>query len=115
MSTFYVLPPRPQLGERFASFLEALFPGLRWPSRSWVELAEVLQAAVVARPGVYVVFRDEVESGDVDPQLVECFGAEPGDEVVEVSLHRGDASRRKLAAPAGAAGDSACSESLARL
>ena len=30
MSRFYVLPPRPDLGERFASFLRLLFPGLDW-------------------------------------------------------------------------------------
>ena len=40
MSTFYVLPPRPVLGERFAGYLKTLFPGLDWNQAAWTELAD---------------------------------------------------------------------------
>ena len=31
MATFYVLPPRPFLGEWYAGYLRTCFPGLDWP------------------------------------------------------------------------------------
>jgi hypothetical protein len=84
MSTFYVLPPRPQLGRRFAAFLQIWFPGLEWEG-AWPDLAEALAAAVAGRPDVFVLYREDLPEGD-DParSLTENFGAEAGDEVVEV-------------------------------
>jgi hypothetical protein len=86
MSTFYLLPPRPYLGERFAGYLQGLFPGLHWDSAAWAHLAEGLAAAATAHPGVYVVHREELPDGE-DPgrALANGFGAEPGDEVIELS------------------------------
>jgi hypothetical protein len=85
MSTFYVLPPRPHLGECFAGYLRSLFPGLDWDSASWPELADTLETAVADRAGVYVVFPEELpEDEEVDRALTEVFGAEDGDEVIEV-------------------------------
>jgi hypothetical protein len=85
MSTFYLLPPRPLLGERFAGFLGQLFPGLSWDAGRWPELADVVGAAV-RQPDVYLVHREEL--GDEDPEraLRDGFGAESGDEVVEVRV-----------------------------
>lgn len=85
MSTFYLLPSRPQLGERFASFLNTLFPGLDWSSVRWADLADALGSAAIQDPDVYVVFREELPEGE-DPAtaLTDGFGAVSGDEVVEV-------------------------------
>lgn len=84
MSTFYLLPSRPVLGERFAAYLQTLFPGISWPAADWPELAERL-GETVSRPGVYVVYGDELPPG-ADPvqALAEGFGAEPDDEIIEV-------------------------------
>lgn len=85
MSTFYLLPPRPYLGQCFARYLEGLFPGLTWEGPARDNLADGLAAAATARPEVYVVFREELTEGeDVAAALADGFGAEPGDEVVEV-------------------------------
>jgi len=54
MSTFYLLPPRPYLGERFAAYLQGLFPGLQWDSAAWANLAEGLAAAAVAGDVLHV-------------------------------------------------------------
>src|ERR1700745_2091376 len=87
MSTFYLLPPRPCLGERFAAYLEALFPGLHWDSAVWANLAEGLAAAATCHAGVYVVYREELPEGE-DPAraLADRLGAEPGDGVIELRV-----------------------------
>lgn len=85
MSIFYLLPPRPYLGDRFADFLQTFFPGLDWDSISRSSLAETLRDAAGARDGVYVIYRDDLPREEAPAQaLVDGFGAEPGDEVVEV-------------------------------
>jgi hypothetical protein len=85
MSTFYVLPPRPFLGQQFAAFLQACFPGLSWDPAARAELAELLGATAQQQADVYVVFREDLaEQADVKQTLVEDFGAAAGDEVVEV-------------------------------
>ena len=86
MSTFYLLPPRPLLGRQFAQVLQEFFPGLDCSAAPSSELAESLAALIGSPPQVVVVFREDVPEG-VDPQkaLVDDFGAEAGDEVVEVS------------------------------
>jgi hypothetical protein len=85
VSTFYLLPPRAQLGERFAAYLHTCFPGLDWPAPAWAELGDLLGATVGGRPDVYVVYRDDLpEDEEVEAALASAFGAEPGDEVVEL-------------------------------
>jgi hypothetical protein len=85
MSTFYLLPPRPVLGERFARYLSQLFPGLEWSSACWSDLADVLGAAAGQHADVFVVYRDEIPDGeDIARGLKEGFGAEADDEVVEI-------------------------------
>jgi hypothetical protein len=98
VSTFYLLPPRAQMGERLAAYLQTCFPGLDWPARAWSELGELLATTVGDRPDVYVVYRDDLSDGDdVGAALVNGFGAEPGDEVVEIcpAGKRGPAEARR--------------------
>src|SRR5260370_2717489 len=85
MSTFYLLPPRPLLGARFADYLRTLFPGLNWADAVWPDLAEMLGAAASRHPDVYVIYREDLPEGEEPARaLAEGFGAEAGDEVVEV-------------------------------
>jgi hypothetical protein len=85
MSTFYVLPPRPVLGDRFAAFLQLIFPGLRWDTGMRANLADALGQAAISHPDVYVVYREDLPPGEpVMRALVDAFGAEPGDTVIEV-------------------------------
>jgi hypothetical protein len=87
MSTFYLLPSRALLGQRFSEFLEAIFPGLHWPRGDWANLAETLGLTALAQPGVYVIYREDVPEGvRLEEALRADFGAEAGDEVVEVML-----------------------------
>lgn len=85
MSTFYLLPPRPLLGERFAEFLQSFFPGLDWDCARRLALADALGEAASGRPDVFVVYRDDLPEGESPSRaLADGFGAEAGDEVVEV-------------------------------
>ncbi len=84
MSIFYVLPARPVLGEHFAGYLASLFPGLEWRRSAWTDLAEALSAAVQQRD-VYVLYRDDLPAEDNLTQvLVDGFGAEEGDQIIEI-------------------------------
>jgi hypothetical protein len=92
VSTFYLLPPRPLLGQRFAGYLDKVFPGLSWASATWPELAEALAALAARRPDVYVVFGEELPPGEEPARaLAAGFGAEAGDEVIELALAGGSA------------------------
>lgn len=81
MATFYLLPPRACLADAVAALLGKLLPGLPVPADAWDRLAERATG-----PDVYLVPRDDLPD-DVPPAvgLVEAFGAEAGDRVVEVS------------------------------
>jgi hypothetical protein len=85
VSTFYLLPPRPIMGERFAAYLGTLFPGVDWSTRTWPELADLLGTTLARHADVFVVYREELPQGESPAQaLRDGFGAETGDEVVEV-------------------------------
>jgi len=85
MSTFYLLPSRPQVGRQFAELLSGLFPGTDWPRADWHDLAEALSTAAMSQPETYVIFAEDLPVGpSLEHGLMEYFGAEPGDEVVEV-------------------------------
>jgi hypothetical protein len=85
MSTFYLLPSRPLLGDRIAGFLHPLLPGLDWDCDTRVNLVEAVVAAAQIHDGVYVVHREDLPADVPLPQaLADGFGAEPGDEVVEI-------------------------------
>ena len=85
MATFYVLPPRPFLGRCYATFLQTLFPDLTWDEAALSELADRLNSIAADRKGVYLVHREELpEDEDLARGLADAFGAETGDEVIEV-------------------------------
>src|SRR5262245_52867760 len=85
MATFYVMPSRSLLGQLFGEFLTTLFPGLVWSMDDWADLGEALGAAARICPDVYVLFAEDLaHENDVATCLVRDFGAEAGDQVVEV-------------------------------
>ena len=85
MSRFYLLPPRPELGERFATFLRLVFPGLDWDGAMRLNLAAALGEAAGCHEDVIVVYRDDLPAGELPIRaLQDGFGAEPGDEVIEI-------------------------------
>jgi hypothetical protein len=85
MAVFYLLPPRPFLGEQCAGFLQGFFPGLDWDAAARAQLADVFGAALAGRTDVYLVYREDLPPGEAPGRaLVEAFGAEVGDEIVEV-------------------------------
>jgi hypothetical protein len=87
VATFYVLPPRAVLGDALARLLREFFPGLDWALAERDVLVDTLAARLTGRREVYVVFRDDLPAGEVlSRALVDGFGAEWGDEVVEVRL-----------------------------
>lgn len=85
MATFYVLPPRECLNRSAAEMLGRLLPGLPLPADTWDAVAESVAGGWPA--DVYLVPRDDLPEGEpVGDSLAACFGAEPGDRVVEVRL-----------------------------
>jgi hypothetical protein len=97
MSTFYVLPPRPLPARPYADFLRGLLPGLDLSHITWGDLGETLGATLGAGADVFLLHREDVPEGE-DPAraLIDGFGAEPGDEVVEIPALAGGARRWRL-------------------
>jgi hypothetical protein len=105
MATFYILPPRECLEQSVAAFVERLVPGLPAPA-SWLD--DLLHGLTANQPGVYLLHREDLSGGDAATELIDGFGAEPGDEVVEVGLSVGgrmpSVRRWSLPAPVFAGG-----------
>lgn len=82
MSTFYLLPPRSVVAAHFADFLQSMMPGTDW---SETDLADAMEALLADHFDVYVAWREDLPAGgDVQSTLMELYGAEDGDEVIEV-------------------------------
>jgi len=80
MATFYVLPPRECLEHAMSNCLARILPGI--PAPPWDDLL-----ALVACRNVYFIHREELPGdGDLHADLTTCFGAEPGDVVLEIGL-----------------------------
>ncbi len=85
MSTFYLLPPRPLIGERLAGFLRGMFPGVVWDNVAQSDLADSLGYLVESKGDRFVIFREDLPPGEsASRALTNGYGAEAGDEVVEV-------------------------------
>jgi hypothetical protein len=98
MSTFYLLPPREFLGRRLAAALGVLLPGANSRVSFWSDLADFVAKAAAGPDDVYVVYREDLpEEGDPVRALAEHFGAEAGDEVVEIrpGVRAGDMTTRR--------------------
>lgn len=97
MSLFYVLPPRPLLGDRLAQYLGSWLPGLDWDAQTRANLCEAVRAAATCRPDVFVIFREELPDGVATSEaLRDGYGAEEGDEVIEVRpVAPGEVSSRR--------------------
>lgn len=90
MATYFLIPPRECLEQAVADFLTRVLPGL--PAEPAV--TDALLAAVefeANRSGdVYLIHREDLP-GTADPvsDLIEAFGAETGDKVVEIGATAG--------------------------
>ena len=85
MSTFYVLPPRPLFGDRLTAFLQTVLPGLDWDMAARTDLADAVADVAASETDAFLVFRDDLPAGErVAQALVDGFGAEEDDEVIEV-------------------------------
>lgn len=100
MATFYVLPPRECLEQAVADFARRVLPGVELPETLWEHFLEGVSEAPA---DAYFVHREDLPgSDDVLADLADAFGAEPGDEVVEIGLAvgAGPARVRRSAVPA---------------
>ncbi len=87
MSVFYLLPPRVVVADRLTRFLHPMLPGIDWDSHARFGLAEAIGTAAAGQKDVFVVYREDLSSGEPTGQaLANGFGAEPGDEVIEIRL-----------------------------
>jgi hypothetical protein len=86
MATFYLLPSRPLLGEQVARLLERVLPGWQSSPGGWSVLAESLTESLRTGADVHFVFREDLPPGeDVAQALQDGFGAEPEDDIIQVS------------------------------
>jgi hypothetical protein len=90
MSTFYVLPARLVLGQRFGELLTSLFPDLRYTPWDWPDLAESLAGLIEAQGDAHVVYREDMdEKLTVKDALLRHFGAALDDEIIEIQFGAG--------------------------
>jgi hypothetical protein len=90
MATFYVLPSRLVLGQRFGDLLTALFPGIQYTQWDWPELAESLANLVEGDKSSYIVYREDLdEQLGVKDALMRDFGAALDDAIVEIQFGKG--------------------------
>jgi hypothetical protein len=98
MAIFYVLPPRPLLGDHLADYLASWLPGLDWDKATRLNLTEAIRSAATCWPDVYLVFREELPEGVATSEgLIDAFGAEDGDVVIEVraAFQEGEPAARR--------------------
>jgi hypothetical protein len=88
MATFYLLPSPRFLGQAFERYLRLLFPGLHWEESTLAQVVDQVSAAAALHPNVYLIQRHELpENEDAIQAVIDAFGAEPGDVIIE--LHAG--------------------------
>jgi len=90
MSTFYVIPPRECLEQAVAELLGRVLPGLPVEPGISEALLSAVEFEANRYGDVYLVHREDLPgTRDVVNDLIEAFGAEPGDRVIEVSATTG--------------------------
>jgi hypothetical protein len=81
VSTFYLLPPRESLEGLANEFASRLLPGLPVAEQFWERLLNEL----VDGREIFILHREDLAGeGDLASELTEEFGAEPGDQIIEV-------------------------------
>lgn len=82
MATFLVLPPRELLEHAFAAFFRRTLPGVSVPDG-------VMEHVLSQLPNTFAVHREDLPDGrPLEDALVDVFGAEFGDRVVEIGPPR---------------------------
>jgi hypothetical protein len=90
MATFYVLPSRHQLGERFSELLSSMFPGVRHTPWDWPDLAESFAGLVEGQADAHIVYREDFDDRlSVRDTLIRHFGAELSDQIIEIQFGPG--------------------------
>ncbi len=90
MATFYVLPSRQQLGQRYGELLNSLFPDAQHESHEWLDLADEIASQIERRGDAHVVYREDLdEERSVKDSLVSQFGAALDDTIIEVHFGPG--------------------------
>jgi hypothetical protein len=90
MATFYVLPSRHHLGERFSEMLTSMFPGVKYTLWDWPDLAESLAGFIDGQGDAHVVYREDIDDRlSVRDALIRHFGADLSDQIVEVRFGPG--------------------------
>jgi hypothetical protein len=96
MSTFYLLPPRRVVAKYLTAALGIPVDFAEDNAPLWNEAAETLSRAVEAT-GAFVVYREDLPAGENPARaLADGFGAEVGDEVIEVQPGAGPARRWRV-------------------
>jgi hypothetical protein len=99
MARFYVLPPRSFVGQQYASLLREFFPGRPIDRYELSDLAESLAANVEKDPHAIVIFEEDLaDDAPVEIVLRRDFGAEPGDEIIDIRVGARVAPPRRAAA-----------------
>lgn len=84
MAVFYVLPPRAMVAERAGLEWSRMFPGLD-VNEAVAAMLPYITDTLEERADVHVIFREDlVGEQDTMMELIDGFGAESGDQLVEV-------------------------------
>src|SRR6516162_11843928 len=97
IATFYVLPSRHLLGQRFGELLTSLFPRVRYTLWDWPDLAEYMAGLVESQSDTHVVYREDLDEiafgglagalgSDLKDVLMRHFGAAFDDEIIEIPI-----------------------------
>lgn len=90
MTTFYILPPREHIEHAVAEFLNRLLPGVPAQPKLTRRFPDLIAAAHPRPEELFFIHREDMPGlGDVTEDLTRCFGAEEGDEVVEIGPSSG--------------------------
>ena len=85
MADFYVLPPRPVVGEQLAKVLRAYLPGL--PITPTEALRFLEETAARSGQEAFVIHREDLPDGEeVCTALRDGYGCTEGDRIMQVSL-----------------------------
>jgi hypothetical protein len=85
MADYYLLPPRPVIGEEVARLLRPFLPGLPITAADGVRLLDRLTAE--SRIQAFIVHREDLPEGaDAVQSLQDGYGAGPSDRVVQIAV-----------------------------